>query len=358
MNNNSEFFLKAAFQLKCRVLDYYILEAFAIRLGKKRFYFRGAATPFNSGSSIDVSRNKFIMNKMLEAAGLPVPKATAITREEYEAGEYSFEGLQYPLVAKPTIDTGLGLDVLCNIKDEKTLLEYLTKCFKVHKIMSIEEFHGDLTCYRLLVFYGKVIGVVERKSARVIGDGKQTIQQLIDQANVKRSKQKAGVTMQLITVDQEVEICLKEQNITVDTIPKADEEVMLCYTANSSRGGSINSLGTKICKHNADMAAAAANILGLNYVGMDIVCEDITKPIGKTRGVIIETNHNPDITIHENPLEGKPTHVCRKVIFKLICQHPFSYIAELLYLRKVFKNPFFRIGVLVGLFFLIKHFFF
>ncbi|MDF1796646.1 MAG: UDP-N-acetylmuramyl peptide synthase [Coxiellaceae bacterium] len=358
MNNNTLIFLQAALNLKCKVLDFTYLDTIQIKFGKHSYFFRGGSTPFNNGSSIDLSKNKFCMNKMLEHAGVPVPKAIGLTREEFKKGKFSFEGLQYPVVAKPTQDTGLGQDVLCNIKDKKTLLAYLEKSFKRHKVMSIEEFHGGLTCYRVLVFYGKVIGVVERKSANVTGDGKLNIQQLIDQANVIRSEKKSETTMQLIAVDQEVKICLDEQNITLDTVPEDGQEVMLCYTANSSRGGSIRSLGTMICKHNAELAAYAAKTLGLNYTGFDLVCEDITKPIGKTRGVFIEANHNPDITIHERPLEGRPTPVTRKLISKLIRRHFVGYISELLHLRKIFSNIFVRVGILVGLFFLIKYLFF
>ncbi|MDF1760175.1 MAG: UDP-N-acetylmuramyl peptide synthase [Coxiellaceae bacterium] len=358
MNNNTLIYLKTALKLKCRVLDFTYLDTIAIRFGKHRYFFRGGSTPFNSGSAIDLSKNKFCMNKMLENAGVPVPKAIGITREEFEEGNFSFKDLQYPLVAKPTVDTSLGKGVLCNIKDKKTLLSYLEESFKEHKVMSVEEFHANLTCYRILVFYGKVIGVVERKSANVTGDGKQTIQQLIDQANIKRQEKKADVTMQLIEVDQEVRICLNEQNITLETIPEKDQEVMLCYTANSSRGGSIRSLGTMICKPNAELAAYAAKTLGLNYTGFDVVCEDITKPMAKSGGVFIEANHNPDITIHENPLEGRATPVSRKLIAKLIRRHFIGYISELLRLRAIFSNIFVRVGILVGLFFLIKHYFF
>ncbi len=356
MNTNSELYLKAALYYRLRVLNYFELEGFATYFGNQRYFFRGGATPFNNGSAIDISRNKYCMNKVLEAAGIPVPKATGLTREEFESGQFSLEGLQFPVVAKPTADTGLGTDVLCNIKDEKTLMDYLAKCFKKYKIMSIEEFHGGLTCYRVLVLYGKVIGVVERRSANVTGDGKSTIQQLVDKANEKRSTQKSQTTMQLINIDQEVKICLDEQGITLDTVPKKGENVMLCYTANSSRGGSIKAIGKKVHKDTAAMLSVATKLLGLNYAGIDIVCEDINQPFKPGRGVIVETNHNPDITIHEHPLEGKPTHVARTMMRKLIRRHWCRYLYQLLYLDKLLSNLFVRVGILVALFFLIKHF--
>ena len=61
---------------------------------------------------------------------------------------------------------------------------------------------------------------------------------------------------------------------------------------------------TAICKENADLALRAAKVLNLQLVGLDFLCEDLEIPIEKSRGCIIEANHCPDITAHEDPPEG------------------------------------------------------
>ena len=308
------------------------ISGFEIRLGKRRYFFRGGDTPFNCGSSLGVANNKFCMNKVLEASGFPVPKAGAFSQERFKKNtvETLIENFNFPLVVKPTKDTALGRDVLCNITNIVQLQAHMKDCYRRYKFLSIEEYHPGLNSYRVLVFYNKVIGVVQRFSARVVGDGIHTIKELIAISNIERKKLKETVSLRPIKVDAEYKIRLDELQITLDTIPKDKETIVLCYTCNSTRGGTMESLGTKICKENARLLCRAAKTLDLNIVGFDVICDDILIPIEKSNGVIIEANHNPDISIHENPISGIKNRVSKKILKRLILKHPLSYFLGLL----------------------------
>lgn len=356
MEKNLQLFYQAAKRYRCVVELHNDLHALAIIFGKHRYLFRGPLAPLNNCGSIDAAKNKYIMNKLLSAHGVPVPEATAITYPNYQSGNYSFKDLVYPIVAKPTKDTSLGDDVLCNIRDEAALHNYLSTHLPRHGIITIESFKSGLRNYRVTVLKGKVIGVIERQPANVTGDGKHTIQELIDIANQQRIEQAKTTTLQPIKIDEEMQIRLNELELSLDTIPKQNENITLCYTCNSSRGGSIHAMGRSICKANAKIAIRAANVLGLEFTGLDMICDDINKPIKPGRGFIIECNHNPDITIHETPLTGKPSKISHELIKDLIKRHFWRYLYDLLHLRAIGRSPIFRIAVLIGLFFLIKHF--
>ena len=327
MERNTELYYQSACALKMPLTPIAHIAGFEIRLGKNRYFFRSGETPFNCNSSSSLASNKYCTNKMLEAAGLPMPKADAFSKNEFKKTETDQFNhyFKFPLVVKPTNGSSLGKDVLCNITTMDQLKTYMNKCFQRHKFLTVEEFHPNLNSYRVLVFYNKVIGVVQRYPAQVIGDGIHSIQALIDLSNIIRKELKKTTSLGPIKVDEEMQIRLKELGLTLDTIPKDKEIVVLRYTCNSTRGGTMASLGKKICKENARLICNAAKILNLNLVGFDVLCEDILIPIEKSRGVIIEANHAPDVTIHEHPLMGTKNRVTQRMLWRLILKHPIAY---------------------------------
>ncbi|OGV44117.1 MAG: hypothetical protein A3F46_10630 [Legionellales bacterium RIFCSPHIGHO2_12_FULL_42_9] len=327
MNKNSLLYYKTACSLKLPATLIDDIDGLDIKLGKQRYFFRGGDTPYNFGSSLNIANNKCCMNKLLENAGFPVPKSYTLGKEDLknEPLESLIQGLRFPLVAKPMTGTASGKDVLCNITNITQLQTYMNKCMPEHQFITVEEFHGGLSAYRVLVFFNKVIGVVQRFPAAVVGDGTHSIKELIAIDNVKREKRIKTLPLGPIKVDEEYQIRLAELNMTLETVPNDKETIVLCYTCNSTRGGTMKSLGKKICKENARLLCQAAQTLNLNIVGFDVQCEDILIPIAKSRGVIIEANSNPDISIHEAPLFGSPTKVSKPILIRLILKHPIAY---------------------------------
>jgi len=325
MNRTLYLYLQAAKELRLPVEYRKEFAGLSVKLNGKTYYFRHGYTPFNAGSCDNIALNKYSVNHLLRQANLPVPQATAVSMRDCKQGIWVLPSLTYPIVAKPTAGTSCGRDVFCNIKNEQVLIEYLNEKAKKYDFISLESFEDGLTAYRVLVFFGKVIAVTQRDPAAVIGNGIDTIAKLIELENEKRAKI-TTVTLDSIKIDDECKTKLDEMNMTLDHIPQKNEKVVLCYTCNSSRGGTMTSLGKVICKENADLAAKAAKLLSLNLVGFDILCEDIMRPIKTSRGFIIEANSNPDLTIHESPLAGVNIQVTKIFLQHLIKKHPVSYL--------------------------------
>lgn len=318
-----------------------------IKLGPHRYLFRYGATPYNDFGSTKVGGDKFLMNRLLAAHGFPVPKSRTISRERYHAGDYCLDDLPFPVVAKPTAFTARGYQVICNIQNLEELEAYFEYAFLEHQRISIEQFCADLKHYRVLVLDDKVIGVVQREPARVIGDGLHNIEALIALENNKRQTAYAYLTMGDLVVDQEYEIRLRELGLTLKSIPEKGRTIRLCYNANSSRGGTMTGMGDQICSENEKLFVDAAKTLNLKIVGYDVVCTDINIPIAKSEGYIIEANICPDITIHETPLFGKPHPVAKIIFKKLIRQHPFYYLQHRL--KRILPHFLFNPRLLISL---------
>src|SRR5206468_2177489 len=62
------------------------------------------------------------------------------------------------------------------------------------------------------------------------------------------------------------------------------------------------------------LAELAAQILALDVAGIDMLCGDITRPLGEQRGAIVEVNAAPGLRMHLHPSTGKPRKVGRPIV--------------------------------------------
>ena len=299
---------------------------FTIILGKNRYHFRGGFTPFNNICSVSISMNKFCTNKVLESEGIPVPKSSGVTLQEFNENTWNIDELTYPLVAKPSRGSACGHNVICNLKNREELVDHIKRNIHMQHYISIEEYQGGLRSFRVLVFYDQVIGVVERIPAHVVGDGVQTIRALIKEQNIIRKKMKATVPTGPIRINQETQTIFEEMGLSIEDIPEKGKVVPIRYICNSTYGGTFVSYKPDIiCEENAKLAIKAAQVLNLNLVGFDVLCEDIRTPIETSRGFIIEANGDPDLTIHEQDYFGTKVPVSKIILKKLISKHPLLY---------------------------------
>ncbi|HAT6977575.1 TPA: UDP-N-acetylmuramyl peptide synthase [Legionella pneumophila] len=304
-------------------------DGFILKLGKNNYHFCKNETPFNNSCSANIAIDKYCTSKLLEKAGIPVPKAISLNFREFQQNLHKdkIAQLNFPLVIKP-IDGSLGISVLCNIKTGEELENHLTKYFSSYQCLIIEEFHGKLNSYRVLVFNQRILGIVQRYPATVTGDRVHPIHELIKLENINRKR--INEALGEITLDDEARIKLQELGITENYIPSFGEQIVLCYTSNATRGGSYVTLSKKMCRQNRKLLLQAAKVLDLQLVGIDVECSDIINiPIEQSNGVILEVNHKPSIRIHEFPMKGAPQKVTKKIMRRFITRHPWAYFYSL-----------------------------
>jgi cyanophycin synthetase len=152
--------------------------------------------------------------------------------------------------------------------------------------------------YRLLVVGNKVIGAVRRKAAHIVGDGKHTIQELIDISNEERKKD----ILKPIKIDNEVKLRLRELNMTLDSIPKIQQKIQLRYSCNLTTGGTTQECMKEVDQYYKDLAVNAIKAIGMEFGGVDIITPNITK---KVKCGINEINYNPGLRLHYKVTEGE-----------------------------------------------------
>ena len=274
---------------------------------------RATMTSRTSGIAVDVASDKNLTNRLLDSAGLPVPKADVV--QDVEAAVATARRLGFPCVIKP-LDGNHGRGVQLDLQNEDDVRAAWPGAFGETRTgeVVVETFiHGN--DYRCLVIGGRVAAIAERVPASVVADGKSTVRELVDRTNADPRR---GIghekVLTKIKLDVAAEELVRDQGLTLDAVPPAGSRVKLALTGNMSTGGTSIDRTMEAHPDNVEIAEMAARVVGLDVAGIDFICPDITVPVRETGGAIVEVNAAPGFRMHTHPTEGEPQYVARPVI--------------------------------------------
>ncbi|PLZ76041.1 cyanophycin synthetase, partial [Fischerella thermalis] len=181
--------------------------------------------------------------------------------------------------------------------------------------------------HRVLVVDGKVVAVAERVPAHVVGDGRSTIAELIEETNKDPNRGEGhDKVLTKIELDRTSYQLLERQGYTLDSVLAKDEICYLRATANLSTGGIAVDRTDEIHPENVWLAQRIVKIIGLDIAGIDIVTSDISRPLREVDGVIVEVNAAPGFRMHVAPSQGTPRNVAGAVIDMLFPNEQASRI--------------------------------
>ena len=274
---------------------------------------RATMTSRTSGIGVDVASDKNLTNRLLDSAGLPVPRADVVATEEGAVA--TAQRLGFPCVVKP-LDGNHGRGVHLDLQSEGDVRAAFAGALKESRSGEVVvETYINGNDYRCLVIGGKVAAIAERVPASVIGDGTSTVRELVERTN---GDPRRGIghekVLTKITVDEAAVELVREQGFAMDDVPPAGIRVKLALTGNMSTGGTSIDRTMEAHPDNIEIAEMAALVVGLDVAGIDFICPDITVPVRETGGAIVEVNAAPGFRMHTHPTEGEPQYVARPVI--------------------------------------------
>lgn len=279
--------------------------------GANQKKIQATVTSQTSSIGVELACDKEDTKYLLEQAEVQVPKGEIIRTEAglKEAVEY----IGYPLVTKP-IDGNHGRGITVDINSWEEALEGFRAAKEVSRSVIVERFITGED-YRLLVINHRLVAAAKRTPAHVVGDGKSTLQQLIDEVNKdpRRGYGHEKVLTQ-ITVNDLTKSIIASYGYTLETVPKAGERVILKDTANLSTGGTSEDVTDIVHPANVFMAERISKIIDLDICGIDVMTTDISKPLEETGGAVLEVNAGPGFRMHLAPSEGLPRNVAADVI--------------------------------------------
>jgi cyanophycin synthetase len=272
---------------------------------------RAACTDVTSEIGAEIASDKELTSRLLRRVGIPVP-ASELVRSDDEAVQAAFR-LGLPVVIKP-LDGNHGRGVNIDLNSEAEVRWGFEQAQQHSPAVIVEQqFRGK--DHRVLVVAGRVIAVAKRVPAGVTGNGTHTIRQLIDKENLESTRGEGhAATLTRIEIDECLTHYIGKQGLTLDSTPAANHFVQLRPTANLSTGGTAVDVTDEIHADNRLIAERAANIVGLDVAGIDLVVPDIRRSVFETGGGIIEVNAGPGLRMHLKPSGGTPRNVAGPII--------------------------------------------
>ncbi|TKV59177.1 cyanophycin synthetase [Nakamurella flava] len=274
---------------------------------------RATMTSVTSSLAVDIASDKELTNRLLAAAGLPVP-ASEVVRRADDAVRMA-RRIGYPVVLKP-LDGNHGRGVAIDLRDEEAVRAAFDTAYDESRrgYVLVESFIVGKD-YRVLVIGGHMVAIAERVPAHVVGDGTHTVAELVDITNAdpRRGVGHEKVLTKIAVNDAAVEL-VRAQGYEMTDVPPLGETVKLALTGNMSTGGISIDRTFEAHPDNVDIAEEAARVVGLDIAGIDFLCPDITQPVRETGGAICEVNAAPGFRMHTHPTIGEPQYVAKPVV--------------------------------------------
>jgi cyanophycin synthetase len=238
--------------------------------GKYQKRIRASETSNSSAIAVDLCQEKPLTNMMLRTVGVPVPEGRAVHSEDetWEAAQ----AIGLPVVVKPGAGNQ-GKGVSDNLLDEAEV----RAAYRISK-----ELRGDV-----LLVNGKMVAAARRDPASVMGDGRQTVAELVAEVNRDpRRRPGHSSTLTRIRLDEAAELVLQQQGLIPISVPELGRIVRLRSNGNLSTGGTATDVTDEVHSQTSHLTEMMAQILVLDVAGIDVICRDIRRPLREQGGAI------------------------------------------------------------------------
>ena len=266
-----------------------------------------AETDRTSAIAEGISKDKDLTKSLLQSCGVPIPEGREVDSAE-DAWEAA-EDIGLPVCVKP-LDGNHGRGVFIDLNSR----EDIEMAYKV----AVDEGSGVLversipgSEHRLLIVGDKMVAANRGDMVKVVGDGRLSVRELVEvQINSDpRRGSSEHHPLSKIRMDSAARIELSRQKLDPDSIPVEGREVLIQRNANHEFD-----VTDDVHPETAALASLAARIVGLDIAGIDLVAEDISRPLAEQGGAIVEVNAGPGLLMHLKPGIGKPRAVGRAIV--------------------------------------------
>jgi cyanophycin synthetase len=279
--------------------------------GSRQRRIQAAETDRTSAVAESIAQDKELSKELLHAAGVPVPVGRPVLSAE-DAWAAACE-IGAPVVVKPQ-DGNQGKGVAVNLNTREQIEAAYAIAFEVSDEVLVERYLPGHD-YRLLVIGDKLIAAARRDPPLVIGDGVHNIRQLVERVNSDPRRGEGHATsLTKIRLDEVALARLADARLTPESVPARGQRIILRNNANLSTGGTATDVTADVHPEFAAQAVAAAQTIGLDIAGVDVVCDSVLRPLEAQGGGIVEINAAPGLRMHLQPSFGKGRPVGEAII--------------------------------------------
>ena len=291
--------------------------------GVNQMKFRATMGCNTSAIAVDLASNKDATKNLLKNSMIPVAEGGVCNDEE--GLKRIIENIEYPIVIKPLRgNQGKGATIKITAWNEAVVALKFAQEYGPYVLVEKYITGAD---FRILVVNNKFVAAAKRIPAQVMGDGKLSIQQLVDIVNSDaRRGEGHRKSLTKINIDQDSLKLLQKSGLGLSSIPENGVVVILKSTANLSTGGTAIDVTDEVHPENIFMAERLSKIINLDICGIDIMSTTLSEPLAKVGGVVLEANAAPGFRMHLQPSEGKSRNVAAAVVDMLFPENKPSRI--------------------------------
>ncbi len=279
--------------------------------GSRQRRIQAAETDRTSAISEAIAQDKELTKMLLDAAGVPVPQGRPVSdAEDAWAAACEIGG---PVVVKPR-DGNQGKGVAVNVETRERVLAAYAASSEISEEVMVERYVPGYD-FRLLVVGNQLVAAARRDPPHVIGDAVHSVRELVEQVNSDPQRGEGHATsLTKIRFDDIALATLATQGYDADAVPLKGARVLLRNNANLSTGGSATDVTDDVHPDLAVRAVAAAQMIGLDICGVDLVCDGVHRSLEEQGGAVIEVNAAPGLRMHIAPSFGKGRAVGEAII--------------------------------------------
>ncbi|MFW6091924.1 MAG: acylphosphatase, partial [Actinomycetota bacterium] len=283
------------------------------RAEQPRIGFTGTAGVETSRVGSHLAGDRHLTRVLLERAGVTVPAGRRFATGQREAALAYAAELGWPVVLKPQAGSG-GRAVRTDIRSADELARALDAVAEAGCRELLVERHANGAAYRFVVLRDRVLSVLYRRPANVVGDGASTVAELIGQQNELRAGARR-LQAHPLRIDDRVRLQLERQGLAWDSVPAVGRRVQVSTSCGVSRGGESFQVLDEAHPTLLDEAVRAVRALpGLTYAGVDMVLADHRRPLAEQAVAVCEINAAPSGRTSHFPLYGPSRNVSRELL--------------------------------------------
>lgn len=272
--------------------------------GKKVFFSYGMSQYTTIGAR-SLSNNKILTKKTLLNNGINTPVGKSFKILELDKAIDFIDFLKHPKwVLKPLYGSG-GVGVTTGITNKYDLIKAWNICEDLigcNRVVLEEEVSGQ--DYRIVVIQNSVFSVTQRVAAYVIGDGVNTIEQLV-QRKAKQRELNPFYATKKFKINSVMINFLVKKGLRITDIPPRGAKVELLDAVNIGSGGESIDKTNFMHPDWINVSIKTRKIIkGAYHIGLDLMAEDISLSPNDQKWSILEVNTNPDLGLVLFPGSG------------------------------------------------------
>lgn len=257
-----------------------------------------------------IAENKQYSKRLFKKLAISHPKSIVfkdINAEKNRINSFFQKGQVY--VCKPLNGTeGQGVHMhITSIPQLQEVWKTLRLSYDSF-ILEEQKAGGDL---RIQVIGGKIVAACIREPAFIIGNGKDTVQELAaEQKQIIENQNPANT----LTLDEASFKLLAQQKLTINSIPTQGQKVSLKYVANMNQGAVATDITAEIHPNYKEWIEKIANELNWSIFALDVLTLDYTVAPSTQNAWALEINGQP--YWYHHTFSEKRTHNIAKMILE------------------------------------------